>query len=517
VTDYRLALAARGSTGLGTVLMDNIQTLGFEMGDQAAIRWTMNLDAAGSLEFSLPIDAPGLTPNNFSIGRELHLYRTPTGGAESLVWAGHLWTINVDAPWVRFMGIGWYETLRHRQIRDDFYRKAYEQLDSAWELIAYTQAFPNGNIGITRGGGSSGSGINRTVLHCAEECTGISDAIEDLAGSDDGFDFDITPHKIWKTYYPTRGVDRSATVILDGGSNITGLSYTIDGTQVENDVAGVGPTKECEPIHFQSQINANSQAAYGLMQSSISRSDQGKDTETIDGLAREQLKIHKSPLYQPSATLHSELDSPNPVDGDYDLGDVVGLAANWGFATFSTAVRLLGYTVNVDRIGRESLDLTLDAGVPSTVPSGGNVVIGQGINVNATIGSSLDVFRPSFSRAQAIAVTVVLTPSVLRKKLKQQAIAATSAITAAVVATKKTPILQAIAAAFTGTVGMTEKFPIKLSPIVAAVTNTIAITTRLKRGKTIAIANTNTISITATKVPGGTGGGFDSGFDQGFA
>jgi hypothetical protein len=359
VTDYRIVLAQRGTPGLGTVLVNNVQNLGSDAGGSSAFRWTKTLNGAGSLEFSLPIDASGVTPANFYPGRELHLYRNP-GSGEVLVWAGHLWTLEVNAPWVRCMGLGWWETFRHRQIRSDFYRKQYEQVDTAWEILQYSQGLANGDIGISRSG-SVASGVTRTTLCCAEEADFVADVIEELSGGDDGFDFEMTPAKAWKTYYPERGTDKSGTVVLNGSTNITSLAYTIDGTQMENDIIGIGPVKECDPTHMLQYQNNASQVQYGLLQAAVQRSHLGNDTSLIDSLARQELQLRKVPRFQPAITLRSDLTSPSPLTGEFDLGDTVMVTAGWGFASFTTPFRVLAYTIDVDTVGRETVDLTLDS------------------------------------------------------------------------------------------------------------------------------------------------------------
>lgn len=359
VTDYRLALAARGTSGLGTVQVNNVLTLGFPHDDQSAFRWTNLLNGAGTIEFQLPIDAAGLTPATFAPGKELHLYRNP-GAGEVLVWAGHLWTVDVNAPFVRFLGIGWYETLRHRQLRSDFFRQSYEQLDTVWEMIAYTQGVTNGNIGLTRASATA-SGVQRTTLCCAEEAQYISDVIEELGSADQGFDFMVTPGKAWTTYFPRRGVDRSGTVTLNAGTNVTGLSYTVDGTQIENDVLAVGPVRDCHPTHMLQLLDNTSAANYGLLQSMVSRDHLGRDPDLLDSIAFERLQLRALPRQQPGVTLRTDLTAPGPLTGEFDLGDTVKLTAAWGYATFSSNFRLLGYTVDVDRIARETTTLTLDA------------------------------------------------------------------------------------------------------------------------------------------------------------
>ncbi len=362
MTDYRLALAQRSASGLGAEVIPDVLAIGFPYSDNAKVfTWGKLINGAGSVTFTLPIDGAGVTEANFYAGRELHLYRD-SGAGEDLVWAGHLWEYEVDAPFVRFMGLGWWEYFRHRQMRDDFFRTSYEQLDGVWELIDYAQGKTNGDIGVTRGSATA-SGTERDFEYCAEECEIIADAVEEYSGGDDGFDFSISPLKVWQTYVPKRGSDLSGTVVLNAGSNVTGLSYSSDGTQLENDVAGVGPADDCEPIHMQTATNVPSQVKHGLMESAIQVEKPGHDMNLLDAAARERKNLYGWPLRQPTVSISSELASASPLEGDFNIGDTIMLAATYGFATFTEPYRFLGFDCSVDALGRETLDLTLDAAV----------------------------------------------------------------------------------------------------------------------------------------------------------
>lgn len=361
---YRLVLANRSASGLGTPIISDVLAAGVPFDNQAAGRWGRTLNAAGTLEFSLPLDA--CSPEDFAPGqRELHLYREDSSHAgEALVWGGHLWVADVRTPWVRFLGVGFYEALRHREMSDDFYRFAAnanaEQRAIAWALIAYTQGQPGGGLGITRGS-TAGSGTLRTVDACAEERRVIADMIEDIAAADDGFDFEVGPDKVWRTWIPQRGTDRSATVTLDATDTIVDMSYTIDATQVENDVAGIGKKGDCEPIYYVRETDTDSRDTFGLMQGTITRNDIRQDDDLIAALARERLALVKDARKQPNVRIFQGLGGPSPLTGEFDLGDVITVAASWGYATFTDPFRVGSYGVAFDRLGNEWLELTLDA------------------------------------------------------------------------------------------------------------------------------------------------------------
>jgi hypothetical protein len=356
--DYRLVLAGRSDTGLGTPIISDVFPLGVPFAGDEVARWGQTLNAAGALEFTLPIDACSAT--DFAPGqRELHLYRD-AGSGESLVWGGHLWTADVRAPWVRFMGLGFYEAFRHREIGDDFYKQSVEQRALAWQLIQYTQGLAYGDLGITLGS-ATGSPVNRTVDHCAEERDNVADAIEDLASADNGFDFEVSPNKVWNTYYPQRGSDLSGSVVLNTTTHIADMSYTYDATQVENEVAGIGKTGDCEPIHYLTLNDDTSKNLFGLMQGTLVRSDVRQDNTMIDDLVARRLALRKVVRQQPVIRLKPDLSALTPLAGTFGLGDDIMIQSSWGYATFTSKFRVMAYLVSFDQMGTETMDLTLDA------------------------------------------------------------------------------------------------------------------------------------------------------------
>jgi len=401
---YRLVLAERGTSGLGTPIISDVLAAGVPMDTDAAGRWSRTLNAAGTLEFSLPIDA--CTPEDFAPGqRELHLYRDD-GSGERLAWAGHLWAADVRAPWVRFLGMGFYEALRHREVSDDFYKQGVEQRSIAWQLIDYTQSQSGGALGITRAS-AAGSAVTRTVLYCAEERQVVADAIEDLASGDDSFDFDIGPDKVWRTWTPERGTDRHLTVELDTTTTIVDMSYTVDATQVENDVAGIGAKGDCEPIHFVRAVDTASRDAYGLMQGTVNRSDVKDDDDFITALAAERLALLKDARKQPTVRMFQGLGGPSPLSGDFDIGDTIAVLSSWGYASFHEKFRVMSYSVSFDRLGNEMLELVMDARGAISTP----VVTHQAIAATTALGPAM-AESASNSTPKAVAASTPITPAV---------------------------------------------------------------------------------------------------------
>lgn len=129
-----------------------------------------------------------------------------------LTWGGIIWTRRRTASGATWeLGCSSFESYFDRRvIKDDLTYTGIDQLTIAAALVTYAQAQPGGNIGITVP--SVTSGVTRTMSYNAEQRTVIGQALRDLAGLDQGFDFAIrvdwvagVPTKTLELSYPGRG------------------------------------------------------------------------------------------------------------------------------------------------------------------------------------------------------------------------------------------------------------------------------------------------------------------------
>jgi hypothetical protein len=345
---YRLVLASLGTSGIGAPIVshgipldDVLNQIGVAPGASVPLGWKKNLNGPGSIEFSLPIDDPFVTPANFAPGkREIHVYRDD-GSGEVLWAAGRLWTADVADWGMRFTASGWIEDLRHREVLTDLVYSGLEQHDMAWNYIDYTQNLLNGNRGITRHD-TTPTGVTRDIEICAEQRRGIAELVDEIASTDDGFDWEISPGKVFRIFFPHRGTTPGVT--FDLRTEIEVLSYTLDGTTLSNEVSGIGQVNQCDPVANDVVSDLTAQAEYGLLQSSIQRQDD--DEQLLLGQIREELRNHKTPRMQPLIGHHPAVAGPS-VDA-YEVGDNVRAIASRGFATFNQLFRVLSVGAVVD-------------------------------------------------------------------------------------------------------------------------------------------------------------------------
>jgi hypothetical protein len=245
-------------------------------------------------------------------------------------------------------------------VHTDFAWFNADRHDIAWDLIAYTQALTDGNMGITRFSSTPSGVVEKELIICAEEMQPIADQIQEFADADNGFDFDITPNKVFRIWSPRRGTDLSATVVFDTTryGNVQNLSYIVDATDMSSDVYGVGEVDDCEPITFFTQADATVRTAVGRLEESYQRSDISDDL--LEAQTREELRISKEARF--GLTIEVPTDIPGaPVYGTYDLGDIVRLIATRGFATIDQHFRIISISYDVHRPGREVVSVELSS------------------------------------------------------------------------------------------------------------------------------------------------------------
>jgi hypothetical protein len=348
-TDYTLNIKNLAGASVATDIP--VETLSF----------SENLNAPGSCTFRVPLYASYALPANFAVGQTtFELMRSA-----SLQAAGYIWSTSVDVggQTVDVTGAGWYSRFRRRLIIDTVAYQGVEQFDMAWNLINHIQNDgANADMGITRSGSETPSGISRKRIWCCYEGTALSDALEELAFDYQGFDFEITPAKVWKVYYPTKGGTSGTSLTTGSGvadtSNIYTMTYSEDASGLTTRAYVVPDTDYCNDI---ADFASSNIATYGLMQASMNAATKVKQSDERTTEAKEYVHQWRTPRWQLSVQT-----DVLPFGGNYGTGDTVSVTSNAGYATWAArAFRVLAWQVDVAE-GVELATLTLDSIMDST-------------------------------------------------------------------------------------------------------------------------------------------------------
>jgi len=209
----------------------------------ARSRWfTQRLNDESEAGFVLDADDAKCIESILVLGvNELHIYFGST-----LMWAGQPATIKKvvkedDVYW-EITAKDWVAHLGKRFCGVEDLRE-FTTTDAgqiAKTLIQETQALANGSFGITYG--TIQASIVRSPSYDRKN---ILDAIKELANQGDdgsasyGFDFEITPAKVFNVYYPYKGTIRNE-VVFRYPDNITNMEALVDSWGIVNQEWGMG-------------------------------------------------------------------------------------------------------------------------------------------------------------------------------------------------------------------------------------------------------------------------------------
>lgn len=317
------------------------------------------LNGPGAYSFTLPILNSKATRAILNPGlREIHLYRN-----DNLVWGGFLNAVNVSSneKSIRFAAEGYYGRLKKRYI--DVTREYIdtEQFDIVWDLINWTQHKTFGNIGIGRMTGEAASGVERTVIYNSWERRFIADVIDEMASLWNGFDFEVTPDKVWKVYYTHKGSTLN-DVVFEFGRNIGGLSYDIDTTDLAEEISAIGGGEDSATC-IAVTADLDNMALYGRREDTVSNADI-KNFSELASEANAELNIKNTPRYQPQVSVFQISDVDYPY-GAFHVGDVVRIRGDYGYIDVDDLFRIISVTYAISNEGREAVTVMLDDKVHS--------------------------------------------------------------------------------------------------------------------------------------------------------
>jgi hypothetical protein len=193
-----------------------------------------------------------------------------------------------------------------------FYASDYAT-DIAWDLINTTQALDFGGLGITRGSHPNDVLNQRTFRYHT-----IKQAIEKLDNNNtkDGIDHEITPLKVFNTFFPTKGSLRS-TLLLEDGFNIDNYSVRknfIDA--MANQVVALGEGEGDAMITSLADAEDIYKENFFLLQETVSEKDTGVQ-DNLDRKAEKWIETYKPPRIN----LQLACSYESPLWTEYEVGD----------------------------------------------------------------------------------------------------------------------------------------------------------------------------------------------------
>lgn len=320
------------------------ETLG-EFENYSGLKFNRYLNNYGSIEFRLPANDPKLQSLVALRQYEVYLYRDNlllTAGEQALR-GGRL---AADSPnFVTITCFDWLELLNHR-ITAPFRR--FENVDAgmiAWTMIDESQGLTDGDFGITQGA------IQPTKPRDREyQSKNIMEAIIQLTEVIGGFDFEITPDKVFNVY-ERKGLDRSNQFVFEWGTNFREVGVVEDFSRPCNQAIVLGEGfGETQAMRVRTDVAARE--IHGLRQQRVSYVDVSQD-DTLDDKGDAVTRKHKQAVLSLGVKM---LPAVDPVLGSLSIGDTVRVRLKDGFYNIDNRFRIYGYNVSVSEDNEESVE-----------------------------------------------------------------------------------------------------------------------------------------------------------------
>jgi hypothetical protein len=255
--------------------------------------------------------------------------------------------VDESSHYIEVSGMDYRGRLAFRLVLNDQVFVSEDDVDIAWQAIDDAQNETGGNLGITRG-----------IIPAAEVLTGafpagisVSEAIDLVANTDDGFDWDISPDLQFDIFRP-RGTNRDR--ILDYGGLVSEVTREFSATDFGNVVRGSGDDS------IASVIAESSDLSLGRWERQVGF-PQIDNFSLLTGLTLDELNRAENQ----AITYRVRLRSSEGIQrwggvSDIWLGDTVRFVVRSGNLDINELQRVLEIDVNVGDDGREDVFFVLD-------------------------------------------------------------------------------------------------------------------------------------------------------------
>ena len=255
-----------------------------------------------------------------------------------------------------FHASGWLSYLRRRTIQNTITYTSTDQDTIARALVDHAQSFGGGDIGIDTTTANP-HGVTRDRTYPWWGNVNVGEALENLAGVDDGFDFDFvsaygsggTIATKFVTSYPATG--RPTNHVFELGTNMEIVSFNESGADVANQSRAFGSGIGTEVI-TQTRLNSAAVVTYPLLERNTSHPSVVRSA-TLD--AHAQRNITRGSVPVTGLTVHVHPDTV-PTVGSYEVGDRVTVTADRGYIQLDKAqYRIVSHELTVDPTGESSV------------------------------------------------------------------------------------------------------------------------------------------------------------------
>jgi len=316
--------------------------------------FTYNLEELDNLADKLSLTVDSL----IGLGRNSLVCVRGHGADEETYFAGQIISmtklLNADSTEVEIKAMGYFWLLGTRIVglTEELNYVTTDAGSIAWSLINVVQSETYGDFGITQG--SIQTSVNRTIGFNRKT---VKEAIEELAVTDNGFDFEITENKVFNVFYPIKGSDKSNSVIFRYPSNhVIEVQEIRDAADLANSVLAIGSGFGLEEISA-ARDAVSSQEIYVKREKILPIKDMNNAT-VLGDMADEYVNQYGQiiPFYK-IEFINS--DSFTPKLSDFGLGDYIKLIIELDYYQVDQSLRVFEISINIDDNDLETVYLTV--------------------------------------------------------------------------------------------------------------------------------------------------------------
>lgn len=313
-----------------------------------ALQFGKRLNNYGSCSFEVPVSDPGAESLI-----ALRIYSIEVWRDTVLIWAGEQanrqGTLdNKGNNWVAIYCYDWFEQLLSRFTDSEVIFTGVDAGEIAWELIDTSQGLSNGDLGITEGTIETTMDRDRTYYNY-----NIGQAIINLSNVINGFDFEINNSKIFNVY-ALQGIDRTDSIILEYGINVSDMRITEDFSKPVNKAIILGDSGDpMDPLRVE-RNDASLQTQYKLREG-LSNEITVSETATLEESGDAMIRKYGTALLKISMGIVRK----SPTIADFALGDLITVKVKSGIYNINKIFRIFEWQVNYNTDNTETLNLTL--------------------------------------------------------------------------------------------------------------------------------------------------------------
>jgi len=312
------------------------------------LQFGKRLNNYGACSFQVPINDPKV-----SSLIALRIYTVNIWRDATLIWAGEQVNRqgNLDNKgdnWVTVYCFDWFEQLLTRYTGSEVTFSGVDAGDIAWQLIDTSQSLSDGDLGITEGTIETTQNRDRTYYN-----QNIAQAIINLSNVINGFDFEINTSRVFNVY-TTQGIDRSDSIILEYGVNVSDMRITEDFSKPVNKAIILGGSGNPSVALRVERDDAVLQGQYKLREG-LSNELTVSETATLEESGDAMIRKYGISLMKISMGIVRK----SPTIADFALGDIIRLKVKSGIYDIDQSFRIFEWQVNYNSDNTETLTLVL--------------------------------------------------------------------------------------------------------------------------------------------------------------